>query len=517
MRNKIVVLLFILSGTVNCFTQINPANDYSGIFKTVQEKRIFRDQKTFPDCRPLYPPDTIKDRFNKQQRSGSFDLKAFIGQNFDTVLIDTVSIFKHIDYLWDYLTRSPDKRDTLSSLIPLPFPYIVPGGRFREIYYWDSYFTMLGLQVSGRMKIVENMIDNFSFLIDTYGYIPNGNRTYYLSRSQPPFFSLMVELLAGDKGDSVYIKYLPQLEKEYNFWMRGKGKVNKIHNAEENVVWLGKDLFLNRYWDDLLQPRPESYMQDSVVYRLSGRNRTIYRDIRAAAESGWDFSSRWFSDSSSLFTIRTSDIIPVDLNSLLYHLELTLQKAYLLTGDGTKAAIMTRAADKRRNLIIKYCWNSDKGYFYDFNFVEGRQTLRGSLAGIYPLFFRMVDDSLAHRLINVLRQEYLKDGGLVTTPFKSGQQWDNPNGWAPLQWIGYIACKNYGFDSLAHNIALRWTDLNMKIFFNTGKMLEKYNVVDITVPGGGGEYELQDGFGWTNGVFLKLWNEERRNIYIVLH
>jgi alpha,alpha-trehalase len=172
---------------------------------------------------------------------------------------------------------------------------------------------------------------------------------------------------------------------------------------------------------------------------------------------------------------------------------------------------MARAAKNRRDLLLTYCWNKDSGYFYDYNFVEQRQTGRASLAGIYPLFFHMVDSQIAKISLKKLELRFLCKGGLVTSLANTGQQWDFPNGWAPLQWLGYKASKNYGDDLLAREIAIRWTNLNCKVFFGTGKMLEKYNVVDIYVPGGGGEYPLQDGFGWTNGVFLKLWMEERKN------
>lgn len=507
--NFYFLFVFILFDFKFCYTQINPANYYPEIFKAVQTQEIFPDQKTFVDFRPLFHPDTIINRYNKQKNLPAFDLKTFIGQHFDTILLDTSAIFNHIEHLWKYLSREPRQQDSLSSLIALPHIYIVPGGRFREIYYWDSYFTMLGLEISGKTVIIENMIDNFAFLIDTYAHIPNGNRTYYLSRSQPPFFSLMVDLLANIKGDSIYQKYLPQLEKEYQYWMDGKENLDMKNSATQKVVLLEKNSVLNRYCDKLNTPRPESYLQDVTIKEVSNRSEQIYQDIRSAAESGWDFSARWFRDASTIETIHTTEIIPVDLNCLLYHLERTLQKAYYLANKPTRESGFKKAADVRKELIMKYFWNPDSGYFYDFNFVTGEQTLRGSLAGVFPLYFNIPDKRKAEKVISVIQNQYLNDGGLVTSNFRSGQQWDFPNGWAPLQWIGYVACKNYNADELAHNIAMSWTSLNMKVFFETGKMLEKYNVVNTNLPGGGGEYKLQDGFGWTNGVFLKLWNAER--------
>ena len=157
-------------------------------------------------------------------------------------------------------------------------------------------FTMLGLKESGKVDMIENMVDNFAFLINTYGHIPNGNRTYYLSRSQPPFFSLMVALLASIKGDEVYLKYADAMEKEYKFWMDGADKL-KPGDAYRRVVKMKDGTVLNRYWDDAATPRPEGFKEDVAVAERSGRDKEeMYRNLRAGAESGIDFSTRWFAD-----------------------------------------------------------------------------------------------------------------------------------------------------------------------------------------------------------------------------
>jgi alpha,alpha-trehalase len=153
----------------------------------------------------------------------------------------------------------------------------------------------------------------------------------------------------------------------------------------------------------------------------------------------------------------------------------------------------------------------EKGYFFDFDMNTRKQSEIYSLAGLYPLFLHIADPIQAESVLEVIRQQFLMDGGLVTTLENTGQQWDYPNGWPPLQWIGYEASKNYGHDVLAEEIASRWLGLNKKVFSATGKMMEKYDVADTTRPGGGGEYETQDGFGWTNGVFLKMWSEQQGN------
>ena len=216
------------------------------LFEEVQMQNIFPDGKTFVDCTPRSSLSIIQKKFEKQKIEPGFDLASFVHENF--ILPKTYSTNKranmpiagHIEILWNELTRQPEKGN--NSLIPLPFPYIVPGGRFREIFYWDSYFTMLGLQVSGRSQMIQNMVDNFSFLIDQFGYVPNGNRSYFLGRSQPPFYASMVKLLSEEQSgfddgrEKVLVRYLPQLVKEYNFWMKGNEQLNSENNTLHRVV-----------------------------------------------------------------------------------------------------------------------------------------------------------------------------------------------------------------------------------------------------------------------------------------
>src|SRR2546430_841529 len=190
------------------------------------------------------------------------------------------------------LPRRPDTADARSSLIPLPQPYVVPGGRFREVYYWDSYFTMLGLVASGRTDLVKSMLDNFAYLIATLGHIPNGNRTYYLSRSQPPFFGAMVGLYAAATDTAQALRYLEALEAEHAFWMDGVERLAP-GTAYRRVAQLPDGSVLNRYWDDRTppEPRPEAYRPDYELGQTlpATRREAFYRNVRATAESGWDF------------------------------------------------------------------------------------------------------------------------------------------------------------------------------------------------------------------------------------
>jgi alpha,alpha-trehalase len=487
------------------------------LFKTVQLNNILSDGKTFPDCLPKYPLSVILERFNAQKETVDFDLKTFVLTHFDLPKSDfddfksdpNKSISAHIDGLWEVLTRKPDANAT-SSLIPLPHPYVVPGGRFREIYYWDSYFTMLGLRVSKRVDLIENMVDNFAYLLHKIGHIPNGNRTYYVGRSQPPFFAAMVQLLSEEKGEETWIKYLPALALEYVFWMKSASILRGPFEANNRVVKLENGLMLNRYWDENCTPRPESYREDvEIAHNSAQKPEIIYRHLRAAAESGWDFSSRWFAETNDLATIETTDIIPIDLNCLLYNLEKTIAEAHQLKGDSEKHLPFNNHAINRKNAINNYCWNEEKGFYFDYNFIKKEQTPHYTLAAVFPLFFKISSQEQAEKVAKVLMDKFLKTGGLTTTLYTTGQQWDAPNGWSPLQWMAYKGLMNYGLNEAANLIKNNWLNTNERIYKKTGKMTEKYDVFNQDLEAGGGEYPLQDGFGWSNGVFLAMKNEKR--------
>ena len=485
------------------------------LFEEVQFKNILADGKTFPDCITRNDLDTINEAYEIQKKEPGFDLRKFVAANFDLPPNPTTGyvsdlnkpIEQHIEELWSILTRQPKQES--SSLIPLPYPYIVPGGRFREIYYWDSYFTMLGLRVSKKTDMIQHMIDNFSYLIDKVGYIPNGNRSYFVGRSQPPFFSLMIKLLAVEKGNSILTTYLPKLEKEYEFWMAGSKVLGSSVHAIHRVVRMPDGSMLNRYWDESTTPRPEAYKEDVELAQHSNQKpEDLYRNLRAAAESGWDFSSRWFRDTSSFGTIHTTDIVPVDLNCLLLHLEKMLMEAYQVSGN-TEASRRYDDLSKRRHAAVqKYCWNEKEKFYFDYDFREDKLKKHFTLAGVFPLFFDLANAAQAESVASALKDKFLQPGGLTTTLNRTGQQWDAPNGWAPLQWIAYRGLINHNLTELAQEIQSRWMSINERVYYKTGKMTEKYNVCDDADEAGGGEYPNQDGFGWTNGVYLAMSNEQ---------
>jgi alpha,alpha-trehalase len=481
------------------------------LFEAVQFQNVLGDGKTFPDCIPKHDLHKIQKDYERERAASDFDLKKFVLRNFDLPTAyasdfksDTSrSASEHVHQLWSFLTREPAAET--SSLIPLPHRYVVPGGRFREIYYWDSYFTMLGLRVSAKKDLIESMINNFAFLIDTVGYIPNGNRSYFIGRSQPPFYSLMVKLLSDLNGKETLTKFLPQLSREYQFWMAGSESLSLQNNASHRVARLSDSSTLNRYWDENDTPRPEAYKEDvELSHRSQQPAKELFRHLRAAAESGWDFSSRWFRDAKDFSSIHTTDIIPVDLNCLLYHLEVVLGEAETHAKNSSAAQHYVTRSEKRRAAIIKYGWNDQHGFFFDYDFREDKQTPHLTLAGLFPLFFNIATPEQAKRVAQVVEAKFLKPGGVTTTLAFSGQQWDAPNGWAPLQWITYRGLLNYGFLDLASHLKNNWTKANEKVYASTGKMTEKYDVWNEHAEASGGEYPNQDGFGWTNGVYLAM-------------
>ncbi len=481
------------------------------LFADVQMQQIFADGKIFVDCIPKENTETILEKYLQQKDKAGFKLRDFVREYFELPKVFAgdyktaadATTANHINSLWAVLTREPDEKR--GSLVPLPNAYIVPGGRFGEVYYWDSYFTMLGLKAARKYDMIENMVGNFSHLIKTVGFIPNGNRTYYLGRSQPPFFSLMVQMLAEIKGKNILTAYLPTLEAEYLYWMKDADGLNEIINAAYHVVRMKDGEVLNRYCDAFETARPESYKEDvELTHQSSQQPETLYKHLRAGAESGWDYSSRWFKDGKSFSTIHTADIIPVDLNCLLYNLENTIAEAYATNNDESISNHYKALADKRKQAIQKYCWNEVNGFYVDYDFVAGIQKEEITLGGVAPLFFSIATQQQADFIAEIIQAKFLKPGGVVTTLKNTGQQWDAPNGWAPLQWMTIIGLKNYNHHSLATTIAQHWLALNDKVFAATGKMMEKYNVEDISQLAGGGEYPGQDGFGWTNGVYLAL-------------
>jgi alpha,alpha-trehalase len=485
---------------------------FKDLFVAVQMAALYPDGKSFPDAIPNAAPADILARYHALGVHSPAALKQFVDAHFvlptsvdaPPAVAEQVSILLHIDALWSALTRTTTSVPPYSSFLTLPEPYVVPGGRFREIYYWDTYFTMLGLKQSGRQDLVASMVRDFAYLVDTYGHVPNGARSYYLSRSQPPFFFAMVGLLSSDDPASAFAQYLPQLQREYAYWMAGATGLKK-RTADRHAVALADGSILNRYWDDRDTPRDESYREDTELARTSGRaHAQLFRDIRAAAESGWDFSSRWFADARTRESMDTTEIIPIDLNSLLFGLEDAIRAGCERRGDAPCALEFARHAAARRAAIDRHLWDETMGAYFDYRWTQHERIPRLSAATLYPLFVGLASKRQATYVATVTARDLLKPGGIVTTQLETGQQWDSPNGWAPLQWIAIEGLRHYEQTALAESIACRWMVNVNRVYRQSGKLVEKYDVTRLGVKGGGGEYPLQDGFGWTNGVMRQL-------------
>ena len=277
--------------------------------------------------------------------------------------------------------------------------------------------------------------------------------------------------------------------------------------AVRRVVAVDKG-FLNRYWDDSKLPRQESHAEDLEIVADSDREPAhVFRDIRAACESGWDFSSRWLKDERSMASIQTTRILPVDLNSALHKLESVLARGFTLAGKRSRARHYQDLAERRKSLVQSLFFSERHHFFVDLLLPDLDQCNALTLAAVSPLFFNLATPEQAKQVAEKIQAQFLKPGGWVTTLINSGHQWDAPNGWPPLQWIVYAGLRNYGYMAEAEEGARRWVENSLDAFRNSGRLFEKYNVENTGLSAVGGEYEVQHGFGWTNGVLLRLMDE----------
>jgi len=487
------------------------------LFETVQLSKIFPDSKTFVDCYPKHDIQEILLNFKSLSILNNETLKEFVLQNFNFPQslkssndnINISSIENYIESLWNVLKKEPEQKTYGDSLITLPYSYFVQGGRFRESFYWDTYFICLGLSESSiedKYKLIENQVKNFIYLQDILGLIPNGNRFYLATRSQPPVFGLIIDLLYEKFGINHIEPYLSALEKEYENWNSGNKK-----------VILPDGSFLSRYYDKEDYPRAEAYLEDLNLSINLNKNeaKKLFRNLRTGAETGWDFSSRWLKDSNNLATIQTTFIVPIDLNALLYGMEMLLSKYYneiskihkndeKIKEAFQKAFLYHKLAEKRKTAINNYCWDKEKKFYFDYNIETNTKSKIYSAAGCLPMFVNMANAKQAENITDILMNKLLAKGGILTSLVNSKLQWDFPNGWAPIQWFAVKGLLNYNKKIEAVQIMTRWITMIRDDFEKKHFLLEKYNVINPNAPPVDGEYPLQDGFGWTNGVTFKF-------------
>lgn len=388
---------------------------------------------------------------------------------------DAYDALKYIDNYWHNLIR--ENYHDSGSLIGLPNPYLVPATgsdefNFEEQYYWDSYFTALGLTDKEDESLVEGMLDNLIYLLDRFELIPNASRMYFLGRSQPPLLTTYIFHIYDnyERSDSWLRQKIEKAQKEYEtVWMSTK-----------HPHWRQVESGLSRYYDI------------NVLHDL------------AEAESGWDMTSR--------FNRRCLDYVPIDLNSLLYKYESDFVRAAEILDDDQSAKKWRQAAAARKKAVNNQLWVDTKRFYFDYNYITRRHSNTYSLAAYYAMWAGLVDDRRAKQLVRQL-DNFETSHGLTTTMKPAIElnlfgslkaQWAYPNGWAPLHYFVIEGLERYGYHDIAQRIAHKWIATNLNWFKKNGEFQEKYNVINPNKPPQEGVYPSQHGFGWTNGVFVHL-------------
>ncbi|HEY9786964.1 MAG TPA: trehalase family glycosidase [Candidatus Obscuribacterales bacterium] len=376
-----------------------------------------------------------------------------------------------IDYIGQYwrklIRHNPEDKHTL---IGLPRPYVVPsdGEMFQEMYYWDSFFTSLGLVGSEHEQLILDMTENLAHLFRRFGVIPNASRYYFLSRSQPPFFTKMImlayDVLAG-RGSEERDEFLDAMM--------------ALAQEEHETVWLG-------------ERQPHHRQMLNGLSRYFDIN---FLDSLASCESGWDHSTRCGD--------RWMHHLPIDLNSILYAREIDFARAHELRGRHGEGSIWRRCAELRAEAINMRMWDKASGFFYDYDLERRAMNMTPSLAGFFPMWAGFASPAQAARMVAEWLPQFERDGGLVTSLDEmSGRQWAYPNGWAPLQWLVTEGLENYGYHAEALRIREKWCAHCLNVFEKTGAMWEKYNVVETDKVPEGGVYGSVSGFAWSNAVFV---------------
>jgi alpha,alpha-trehalase len=527
----LITLLLIPAGMYAQQAVASPAQLYGDLFRDVQMAQIFKNSKQFADAEPRQAPQQISSKYLQLKDSLLKGMSRRLRKNglpaevLETFVKDNFELSTNINYsnlkgdtsanlesyaknLWKPLTYSSVNAKKGGSLIALPNPYIASGRNMNEMHYWDSYFIMLGLKESGQHEMVANMVNNFAFLIDQYGHIPASNRTYHIGRSQPPFFSLMLDLLAEIKGESIYLQYLPHLEKEYLFWMDGADSIKK-NQVYKRVAKFNDGTVMNRYGDEVVEPREEFYYEDMQLAENNNKlNEDYLLNIRAASESGWYSCSRWLQDIQNPVSVEAISLLPVDLNCLLLHMEYTLRNIYKGKGQTNKVLFYAERMLNREVKLDFLFWNKEIGFYCDYDMQKNKASSRITLAGLFPLLFknryREIGEERIEKIVEVLKKNLLVAGGGLSTNLSAPESlWDAPFGSAPLQWALIASLEKYGYHALAEETALNWVNLSLDVYAETGRSLKHYDVVNTAHKYKNEEMSF-DGVACNNGLLLYL-------------
>ncbi|XP_060876009.1 trehalase-like [Metopolophium dirhodum] len=506
---------------------------------------VFNDSKTFVDMKMKYLPNETEVSFNKKMSDWNYKptkdlLTEFVNEYFvkedsefekwiptdwirEPKVLNSIKDEKlknwtiEINAIWLNLGRKIKDDVRLHpesySIIYLPNPIIIPGGRFREVYYWDSFWIIRGLLICEMHTTAKGMISNYISMVKTFGHVPNGGRIYYSKRSQPPMLIPMVKSYLDSTNDMQFvIDNINELEVEFKYWLTQ-------HNV--TIHKNGKHYTLAVYKDESIGPRPESYREDitnAQSLTTESERESFYSELKAAAESGWDFSSRWYilngTNKGNLLNTKTRSIIPVELNSIVYWNAKILSDFYREMNNTVKASIYEKISLQWIDAVTAVLWDEEVGSWLDFDLINNVKRNFFYPTNLSPLWTECYAKNNTNYLVTKILQ-YLNNakilnyvGGIPTTLRESGQQWDFPNAWAPLQYITVMALDNTGHRDakiLASKIASKWICNNYLAFKRENEMFEKY-LVNATGKAGlsNGEYPIQTGFGWTNGVILEL-------------
>jgi alpha,alpha-trehalase len=428
-----------------------------------------------------------------------------------------------------------------NGLLYLPNPYVVPGGRFNEMYGWDSYFTIVGLLADGRVDLARGMVENFFFEVEHYGAVLNANRSYYLTRSQPPFLTTMINDVwqADRQHGRADVKWLERAYqaavKDHDLWTRdphlagtttlaryfdfGQGPVPEESDTYRQVAALS---LLSR--DLSLFEEPRTDVKEAVGFELSvcpsslprqnedcehsrvALSRDYYKGDRSMRESGYDISFRF-----GPFGSRTHHFAAADLNSLLYKTEVDLAAMATELKHFDDAAKWGVLAKHRQEAVQRLMWNEHRGMFFDYDIYAQKQSTYEFLATFYPLWAGLATKEQAQavaRNVGVFEQP----GGLATSPYKTGVQWDYPYVWAPPFFIAVEGLRRYGFNVQADRLTEEWMSTVAENFRKEKTIREKYNAETRTAEAQviAGYQTNVVGFGWTNGVFAALARERRK-------
>ncbi|CAK6448710.1 unnamed protein product [Pipistrellus nathusii] len=517
----------------------SPVYCHGELLHQVQMAKLYPDDKQFVDMPMASHPDQVLQAFRRLASAHNHSvprpqLQAFVKEHFWPVGLELLSWVPEdwtasprflekiadarlrswagqLHQLWKKLGKKM-KLDVLReperfSLIYQRRPFVVPGGRFREFYYWDSYWVLEGLLVSEMAGTAKGMLQNFLDLVWTYGHVPNGPRVYYLQRSQPPLLALMMARYVAHTNDTAFLRTnIRALAMELDFWAEKR-------NVSVSVA--GRSHVLNRYHVPYGGPRPESYSKDAELAATvpEGAREALWAELKAGAESGWDFSSRWLvggPDPSSLSSIRTSKLVPVDLNAFLCQAEGLMSSFYALLGNESEATRYRNLRARRLAALEAVLWDAEKGAWFDYDLEHEKKNHEFYPTNLAPLWAGCVSDpALADRALKYLEDSQILtfQHGIPTSLRKTGQQWDFPNAWAPLQDLvirGLARSPSPKTQEVAFQLAQNWIQTNFRVYSQKSAMFEKYDISSGGQPGGGGEYEVQEGFGWTNGLALML-------------